>query len=271
MKKLKIAITGCMGKMGLELIKSASKNKNIEIVALTEDKVVKKNKIRNIIIKKNSVEAFKNASIIIDFTTPLCTIEVLKIAKKLKKKIVIGTTGFNSKQEKFIKNISKNIAILKAGNMSLGVNLLVYITELVSKSLDKNFLSRVLDEHHKYKKIFPSGTAIMLGEAIAKGKSKTLDKLMGKKITKKTNVFNHVRNNKKYFLPTKNKINFLSTKSGETIGNHSVIMTNKKETLNLMHEAHDRSLYSEGAIKAALWLKTKKAGLYSMRDVLKLG
>ena len=77
-----------------------------------------------------------------------------------------------------------------------------------------------------------------------------------------------IRNNRSYYLPPKNKINFLSTKSGETIGNHSVIMTNKKETINLMHEAHDRSLYSEGAIKAAMWLNNKKPGLYSMRDVL---
>ncbi|MAJ23229.1 MAG: 4-hydroxy-tetrahydrodipicolinate reductase [Candidatus Pelagibacter sp. TMED64] len=268
MKRLKIAITGCMGKMGLELIKSANRNKNIEIVALTENKITKKQKIGSLFVKQNSVEAFKTASIIIDFTTPACTIEVLKIANKLKKKVIIGTTGFNTKQEKYIKKISKKIPVLKAGNMSLGVNLLVYITEIVSKYLDTSFLSRVLDEHHKYKKIFPSGTAIMLGEAIAKGKSKNLKKLMGKKITSKNNVFKMIRNKKSYYLPSKNKINFLSTKSGETIGNHSVIMTDKKETINLMHEAHDRSLYSEGAIKAAMWLKTKKPGLYSMRNVL---
>ena len=268
MGRLKIAITGCMGKMGLELIKSANKNKNVEIVSLTENKIIKKKKLGSLFIKKNSVESFKNASIIIDFTTPICTIEILKIANKLKKSVIIGTTGFNVKQEKYIKKISKKIPILKAGNMSLGVNLLVYITEIVSRYLNTSFLSRVLDEHHKYKKIFPSGTAIMLGQAIAKGKSKNLKKLIGKKITSKNNVFKMIRNNRSYYLPPKNKINFLSTKSGETIGNHSVIMTNKKETINLMHEAHDRSLYSEGAIKAAMWLNNKKPGLYSMRDVL---
>ena len=270
MKKLKIAITGCLGKMGLELIKSSNKNKNIQIVTLTEDRITKKNKIGNIVIKKNSVEAFKDASVIIDFTTPVCTIEILKIARKLKKKVIIGTTGFNNKQESYIKKISKKISILKAGNMSLGVNLLVYITEIVSKHLNSNYLPRILDEHHKYKKIFPSGTAIMLGEAVAKGRSKKLNRLIDKKITFKNNVFKMVRNKKSYYLPPKNKINFLSTKSGQTIGNHSVIMTNKKETINLMHEAHDRSLYSDGAIKAALWLKSKKPGLYSMRDVLNL-
>ena len=108
----------------------------------------------------------------------------------------------------------------------------------------------------------------MLGEALAKGKSTVLKKLMGKKITLKKNVFSIVREKKWYYLPKNNKINFLSTKSGDTIGNHSVILTNKKETLNLIHEAHDRSLYSEGALKAAKWLFNKKPGLYSMKNVL---
>ena len=186
----------------------------------------------------------------------------------LKKKIVIGTTGFSEKQENFINKLSKKISILKSGNMSVGVNLLLYITEIVSKSLSNDFLLRVLDQHHKHKKIFPSGTALMLGEALAKGRSNILKKMMGKEITLKKNVFSIVREKKWYYLPKSNKINFLSTKSGDTIGNHSVILTNKKETLNLIHEAHDRSLYSEGALTAAKWLINKKPGLYSMRNVL---
>jgi 4-hydroxy-tetrahydrodipicolinate reductase len=269
MKKIKIAITGCLGKMGQELIKAAVRDKGTEIVSLTEGNKINK-KINKIAIQQNSIEAFKKADIIIDFTTPDCTMQVLEIALKLKKKIIIGTTGFTEKQENYIKKISKKISILKSGNMSLGVNLLVHITQLVAQSLPKDFLSRVLDQHHKHKKIFPSGTAIMLGEAIAKGKSTILKKLMGKKSTLKKNVFNIVRERKWYYLPKQNKINFLSTKSGETIGNHSVILTNKKETLNLIHEAHDRSLYSSGALQAAYWLKNKKSGLYSMQDVLNI-
>lgn len=269
MKKIKIAITGCLGKMGQELIKAANKDKEVEIVSLTEGKKIKKT-INNLIIQQNSHNAFKEADVIIDFTTPECTMQVLEIASRLKKKIIIGTTGFTEKQENYIKKLSKKISILKSGNMSLGVNLLVHITELVTKSLSKDFLSRVLDQHHKHKKIFPSGTAIMLGEAIAKGKSEKLKNLMGKKITLKKNVFNIIREKKWFYLPKLNKINFLSTKSGDTIGNHSVILTNKKETLNLIHEAHDRSLYSSGALQAAHWLKKKKAGLYSMQDVLNI-
>ena len=267
MKRIKIAITGCLGKMGQELIKASNKDKQIEIVSLTESKKYNK-KINKLLVQQNSLKSFKKADVIIDFTTPACTMEVLRIVSKLKKKIIIGTTGFSEKQEKIINQLSKKIPILKSGNMSLGVNLLLYITQIVSETLPKEFLLRVLDQHHKHKKIFPSGTAIMLGEALAKGKSTILKKLIGKKITLKKNVFSIVREKKWYYLPKNNKINFLSTKSGDTIGNHSVILTNKKETLNLIHEAHDRSLYSEGALKAAKWLFNKKPGLYSMKNVL---
>ena len=108
---------------------------------------------------------------IIDFTIPSCTLEILKIAK-LKKKVVIGTTGFNKKQENLIKKYSKKIPILKAGNMSLGINLLVYLTEIASNSLGKTFLSKVFEIHHKHKKDYPSGTALMLGKGIATGKKR---------------------------------------------------------------------------------------------------
>ena len=134
MKKIKIGITGCIGRMGKELIKAANKDKKIHISSLTESKKYNK-KINQLSIQNNSIEAFKNTDVIIDFTTPECTIQVLEIAAKLKKKIVIGTTGFTEKQENLINRISKKISILKSGNMSVGVNLLLYITEIVSKSL----------------------------------------------------------------------------------------------------------------------------------------
>ena len=113
------------------------------------------------------MRAFKNTNVIIDFTVPKCTLDVLKIASKLKKKVVIGTTGFTKKEENLIKKFSKKIPILKAGNMSLGVNLLMYLTEIASKSLGNNFLSKVYEVHHKHKVDYPSGTALMLGKGIA--------------------------------------------------------------------------------------------------------
>ena len=143
MKIINLAITGCMGRMGQQIIKSSKKNKRFKLVSLTENKIINK-KIEGIKLNLNNDDAFKNTNIIIDFTVPKCTLEVLKIAVKLKKKVVIGTTGFTRKEEDLIKKFSKKIPILKAGNMSLGVNLLIYLTEIASKSLGRNFLSKVM-------------------------------------------------------------------------------------------------------------------------------
>ncbi len=193
---------------------------------------------------------------IIDFSIPKCTFEVLKIASKLNKKVVIGTTGFTKKEENLVKKFSKKISILKAGNMSLGINLLMYLTEIASKSLGKNFLSKVFEVHHKHKKDFPSGTALMLGKGIAVGRNKSFYSLLGKKYL-----------NKKTF-PYSNKINFNSLRKGEIIGEHEVKFSSGKEIITLNHEAFDRALYSEGALSAAKWIMRKKSGLYSMRDLM---
>ena len=171
MGKINIAITGCMGRMGQQLIKSTIKDKTTKLVALTENRMINK-MINGIKPEYNSEKALNKANVIIDFTIPKCTFEVLKIASKLKKKVVIGTTGFTEKEENLIKKFSKKIPILKAGNMSLGINLLMYLTEITSASLGNNYLSKVFEVHHKHKKDHPSGTALMLGKGIAVGKNK---------------------------------------------------------------------------------------------------
>ena len=255
MKKINLAITGCMGRMGQQLIKSSKLDKKFKLVTVTENRIIKK-KIGGIKPSLNSEIAFKKANVIIDFTIPKCTFEILKIASKLNKKVVIGTTGFTKKEENLIKKFSKKIPILKAGNMSLGINLLMYLTEVTSKSLGNNFLSKVFEIHHKYKKDYPSGTALMLGKGIAVGKNKDFYKLMGKKYLNKKN------------FPYSKKINFNSIRKGEIVGEHEVTFSSGKEIITLNHEAFDRALYSEGAFTAAKWLMNKKPGLYSMRDVL---
>ncbi|OUX36172.1 MAG: 4-hydroxy-tetrahydrodipicolinate reductase [Candidatus Pelagibacter sp. TMED273] len=255
MKKINLAITGCMGRMGKQLIKSSKLDKNFKIVALTENKRINK-KIFGVKPELNNMNVFKKADVIIDFTIPKCTLEVLKIAVKQKKRVVIGTTGFSKNQERIIKNFSKKIPILKAGNMSLGVNLLIYLTEITSKSLGKKFLSKVYEIHHKNKKDYPSGTALMLGEGIALGKNKSFYSMVGKKYL-----------NKKSF-PYSKKINFNSIRKGGVVGEHEVKFSSGKEIVTLNHESFDRALYSEGALTAAKWLNTKKPGLYSMRNLL---
>ena len=255
MKKINLAISGCMGRMGQQLIKSSKKNKKFKLVTLTENRSINK-KFVGIKPELNSDNAFKKVDVIIDFTVPDCTLKILKIASKLKKSVVIGTTGFNRTQENKIKKYAKQIPVLKAGNMSLGVNLLMYLTEIASKSLNDEYLSKIFEVHHKYKKDYPSGTALMLGKGIADGKNKNLYNLIGKKFL-----------NKKSF-PYGKKINFNSIRKGEIIGEHEVKFSSGKEIITLNHEAFDRTLYSDGALTASEWLIKKKPGLYSMRDLL---
>ena len=255
MKKINLSITGCLGRMGQQLIKSSKTGKNFKLVSLTENRIINK-KVSGLKPQLNTENAFKSANIIIDFTIPTCTLEVLKIASKLRKRVVIGTTGFSKKEESLIKKYSRKIPILKAGNMSLGINLLMYLTEIASKSLGDNFLSKVFEIHHRHKKDHPSGTALMLGKGIATGKNKDFYKLMGKKYF-----------NKKSF-PYSKKINFNSIRKGKIVGEHEVTFSSGKEVITLNHEAFDRALYSEGAFTAAKWLMGKKPGLYSMRNVL---
>jgi len=132
----------------------------------------------------------------------------------------------------------------------------MYLTEIASRSLGKKFLSKVNEIHHKHKKDYPSGTALMLGRGIAIGKSKNFSKMIGKKYL-----------NKKHF-PYSKKINFNSVRKGEVIGEHEVLFSSGKEIVTLNHESFDRALYSEGALIAAKWLMSKKPGLYSMRNLL---
>ena len=255
MKKINLAVTGCMGRMGQQILKSVRNDKNFNLLTVTENKKINK-KINGIKVDLNTEQAFNKVNLIIDFTIPKCTFQVLKIASKLKKRVVIGTTGFSKKEEDLIKKYSKKIPILKAGNMSLGINLLMYLSEITSKSLGKNFLSKINETHHKYKKDYPSGTALMLGRGVAYGKNKNFYSLIGKKYL-----------NKKKF-PYGQKINFNSVRKGKIIGEHEVLFSSGKEIIRLNHEAFDRALYSEGALTAASWLMRKKSGLYSMRDLM---
>ena len=255
MKKINLSISGCMGRMGKQLIKYKKKKRKFKLVSIKKNRQINK-KIAGLKPSRNSIDAFKKSNVIIDFTVPDSTLEILKIAYKLKKKIVIGTTGFSKKEENLIKMFSRKIPILKAGNMSLGVNLLMYLSEITSKSLGNNFLSKVYEVHHKHKIDYPSGTALMLGKGIADGKNKNFYNLIGKKYLNKKN------------FPYSKKINFNSIRKGEVIGEHEVRFSSGKEIIKLNHESFDRALYSEGALTAAIWLMSKKAGLYSMRDLL---
>ena len=253
MKRINITIAGALGRMGRILINQISKNKNLKLSSLTDLKVGKK--IKGLKVQNNSLEAFKKTDIIIDFSRPKSSMQILNFAKKLKKKVVIGTTGFTKKEENIIQNYSKKIAIFKSGNMSLGINLLEYITRILSKKLPNNYQIGILDNHHKAKIDYPSGTALMLANAVAKGKGKNLGKLKGKfYLNKKGNLQN-------------NKVNFFITRKGKTIGKHSVIYNNKIENIELKHTAFSRELFADGALNAAVWISKKNKGLFNMQDM----
>ena len=256
MKKINISITGAKGKMGRILIKKIMRDKRFYLSSLTDLDTTKK--IEGVLIQKNSLNAFKKTDVIIDFSRPKSTIQVLKLAKILKKKIVIGTTGFNKIQENQIKNFSKKICIFKSGNMSLGINLLEYVAKILSKNFPNNYQIAISDNHHKNKIDYPSGTAFMLANAVAKGKGKNLDKLKGKFYF-----------NKKGDLQI-NKINFFITRKGNTVGKHSVIYNNKIENIELKHTAFSRELFADGALNAAIWINKKNKGLFNMQDMFYL-
>jgi 4-hydroxy-tetrahydrodipicolinate reductase len=247
MKNIKILLIGSNGRMGKILKRKILSNKKFNLI--------------NSIDKNNQKELkndIKKTDVIIDFSAPSASIKLLKLVKKFKKKIIIGTTGFSTKDESLIKKISRSIAIFKSGNMSLGINLVEYISKILSKKIPNDFQISVYDDHHKKKKDYPSGTALMLANAIANGKNKNLNSMKGK-------IF--LNNNGKSIH---NKINFYITRKGKTIGKHSVNFDNKIEKIEVKHTSNSRELFAEGALKAALWIKRKKKGLFDMQDLLNL-
>ena len=256
MKKINITITGALGRMGKILIKRIYKNKSLKLFSLTDLKSGKT--VNGIKTQKNNLEAFKKTDVIIDFSRPKASLEILSYAKKLKKKVVIGTTGFTKQQNNLIKNYSKKIAIFKSGNMSLGINLLEYIVNTLSKKIPNDYDVGINDDHHRKKVDYPSGTALMLANAVCKGKNKNPESIKGK-----------IFLNKKGSLQ-KDKINFFITRKGNTIGKHSVIFNNKIENIELKHTAFSRELFADGALNAAVWISKKNKGLFNMQDMFSL-
>ena len=258
MKKIKLALVGCAGRMGQQITKELQNFSTIHLIAAVENKKSKflNKKIKKINITNDKELAFKEVNTIIDFSQPESTLETVKYAAKLKKQLVIGTTGLNSNQISKIKNASKKTAIVFAPNMSVGISLLTNLAGKASKIFfDKNTSVEILDIHHKHKKDAPSGTALAFGEAVAKERKFNL-------------------RNKSSIKPNKTrkkqigKINFFCQRRGNIVGNHSVIFTNNGEEIELKHKGFSRSIYAVGALKAALWLSNQKKGFFNMTDVL---
>ena len=266
MAKIKIAVAGCLGRMGQEISKQILQNKNLEFLGGFEHKKHKDinkplNKVSDIqsskLVIANPTQLIKGANVIIDFTTPESTLDNLKIASVNKTAVVIGTTGMTDAQKKKVKAYSKKIPILMSSNMSVGVNLLFKLVKQTAGSLkDINYDIEIAETHHKHKKDAPSGTALSLGEYAAEGRKTKLNK---SKVLDRT---------KKLTSRKKGEIGFSVTRGGEIAGEHTVSFIGANDRIDLVHKANNRSIFVSGAIEAALFISSKKSGMFSMHDLL---
>ena len=199
-----------------------------------------------------------NADGILDFTVPAATIANVAIAAQRRLVHVIGTTGLSGSDDAVIQSVTSRATVVKSGNMSLGINLLAALVKRVAQSLDQSFDIEILEMHHREKIDAPSGTAFLLGEAAAAGRRVSLDAHSARGRDGHTGA------------RRPGDIGFASLRGGTVTGDHSVIFAGAMERIELTHRAEDRTMFAQGAIKAALWARDKQPGLYSMTDVLGL-
>lgn len=263
---MKIGVVGCAGRMGQMLSRYVLDTDGCELIGGSEktDTAIGKD-IGDIIqckplgVKVSSTEElFEKADAVIDFTTPEATVSNAVLAVKTGTSLIIGTTGFSKEQQEIIENAAKKTVIVQAPNMSIGVNLLFTLVEKIARTLDDSYDIEILEMHHSNKIDAPSGTALGLGKAAAKGRGVELD-----------DVAEKVRDGI-IGARAKGEIGFATLRGGDVVGEHSVIFASNGERIEISHKASSRKIFVKGAIKAALWAKNKPLGLYSMQDVLEL-
>lgn len=209
-------------------------------------------------ITDDALSVFVGVEGVLDFTTPAATIEFAELAAQARIIHVIGTTGCSAEDNAKIDAAARHAVVVKSGNMSLGVNLLGVLVKQAAKALGEEFDIEILEMHHKHKVDAPSGTALLLGEAAADGREIGLSQ-------------HSVRVRDGHTGPRQTgTIGFATLRGGSVVGDHSVILAGEGERITLSHHAEDRTIFARGAIKAALWGKGRKPGLYSMLDVLGL-
>ena len=266
MPKIKIAVAGCLGRMGQEIISQTLNKKKLSMIGgfehkfhpMINKKISDVSKVNSdLIVSSNAEKIIKLADVLIDFTTPTSTILNIKKAAANKTAIVIGTTGFSVGQKNKIKSYSKKIPILMSSNMSLGVNLLFNLVQQTSLALkDSEYDIEISETHHKHKVDAPSGTALSLGEYAADGRKTTL---------KKSQVMDRTKKNTQR---KKGDIGFSVTRGGEIAGEHTVSFIGENDRVDLVHKANNRSIFVSGAIEAAIFISKKKHGFFDMKDLL---
>ena len=263
-----IAVTGASGRMGQMLIRTIADSKRVHLTGAVERTghawigrdvgEAMGGAALGVIVTDDALEAFAPSQAIIDFTAPAATIAFARLAAQARAVHVIGTTGFSDDEVEALKPAARHCAQIRAGNMSLGVNLLTMLTEKVARALDEDFDIEIVETHHNQKVDAPSGTALMLGEAAATGRGVALDRVSNRGRDGITGA------------RTRGDIGFAAIRGGDVVGEHDVIFAAAGERIVLRHIATDRAVFARGALKAALWGQGREPGSYDMLDVLGL-
>jgi len=268
MDKMKIAVTGAAGRMGRELMRAVHARSDCVLagalerqgsLALGQDAglLAGLGKV-GVLIGTDALELFAKVDAVLDFTAPAASVEFAELAANARIVHVLGTTGLGAEDEAKVAAAARHATIVRAGNMSLGVNLLTALTRKVAAALDADYDVEILEMHHRHKVDAPSGTALMLGRAAALGRGVDLDKVGVRVRDGHTGA------------RRRGDIGFATLRGGSNVGEHSVIFATDGETVELTHKATDRGVFARGAVKAALWGRGRAPGLYSMADVLGL-
>lgn len=263
-----IVITGASGRMGQMLIRTVLESDKAKLVGVVERSghdwigqdigVAMGGTASGVIVTDDALEAFSKAQAVIDFTAPAATVAFAGLAAQARAVHVIGTTGFEETDLAKLNAAARHAVIVRAGNMSLGVNLLTKLTKKVAEALDEDFDIEIVEAHHNKKVDAPSGTALMLGEAAAEGRGVSLADV-------RDSGRDGITGARK-----KGDIGFAVIRGGDVVGEHDVIFAAAGERIVLRHLATDRAIFARGALRAALWGQNKEPGEYDMMDVLGL-
>ena len=263
-----IVVTGASGRMGQMLVRLIAESPAARLVGAIERPghewigrdvgEAMGGQPLGVVVEDDPLEAFARAKAVIDFTTPAATVEFAALAAQARLVHVIGTTGLSGEDLKKLEAAARHAVIVRAGNMSLGVNLMVELTRKVAAALGEDFDIEIVEAHHRHKVDAPSGTALMLGEAAAEGRGVELQRVAdrGRDGITGPRVPGH--------------IGFSAIRGGDIVGEHDVLFAGPGERIVLRHVATDRAIFARGALKAALWGQGHKPGQYSMKDVLGL-
>ena len=268
MSEMKIGVVGCAGRMGRLIAQTVHETDGAALAGGVEragSAAVGQDLgelaglgALGLPVGEDASTLFEAADAVVDFTTPEATLAHAKLAAETGTILVVGTTGTDAEQDKTIEAAAQNTPIVRAANMSLGVNLLLSLVERTARALSEDFDIEIVEMHHRHKVDAPSGTALALGKAAAAGRGVGLDAVADRGRDGHTGE------------RRKGDIGFAVLRGGDVPGEHTVVFAGAGERIELTHKAGSRAIFAQGAVKAALWAAGKPAGLYSMQDVLGL-